>query len=205
MSALRHKELPLSLSTPASAGIVRFMPVVYFTDGTIAAETKTGESSRRPPRTPRMFAGQGRVAGRLDGSIRGRCRPDSAIPSGELAGGKGRSDPRSLDFGTLADGSAPAGFPGRGADIGNREAQPSGCASSLQNLTPLRPLPLPMPSMNWQFAWEHDHFREVLAPWLPSLPMEGWTGTIFQLQIALNNAAHRRNATRYSPRPSRNA
>ena len=62
-----------------------------------------------------------------------------------------------------------------------------------------------MPSTLWQFAWEHDRFREVLALWLPSLPVEGWTGTIFQLQIALNNTAHRRNATRYSPRPSRNA
>ncbi len=62
-----------------------------------------------------------------------------------------------------------------------------------------------MSSTLWQFAWEHDRFRQVLALWLPSLPMEGWTGTIFQLQIALNNAAQRRRATRYSPRPTGNA
>ncbi len=62
-----------------------------------------------------------------------------------------------------------------------------------------------MPSMIWQFAWEHDRFREVLALWLSSLPPKGWTGTILQLELALSSAAHRRSATRYSPRPSRNA
>ncbi len=62
-----------------------------------------------------------------------------------------------------------------------------------------------MPSDLWQYAWAHDRFRETLALWLLSLPPEGWTGTIFQLQIALNNAAQRRRATRYSQRPSRNA
>lgn len=62
-----------------------------------------------------------------------------------------------------------------------------------------------MPSMLWQFAWEHDRFREVLALWLSALPADGWTGTIFQLQIALNNAARRRRSTRYSPRRTGNA
>ena len=55
---------------------------------------------------------------------------------------------------------------------------------------------------DWQFGWVHDRFRETLALWLERLPAQGWTGTIFELQIALNRAAHRRRATRYSRRPS---
>lgn len=55
------------------------------------------------------------------------------------------------------------------------------------------------------FAWEHDRFRETLKTWLTHLPAEGWTGNIFQLQIALNKAAHRYRRTRYSPRPTGNA
>ena len=33
-----------------------------------------------------------------------------------------------------------------------------------------------MPSALWQFAWEHDRFREVLTLWLSSLPPEGVDG-----------------------------
>ena len=54
----------------------------------------------------------------------------------------------------------------------------------------------------WQFGWVHDRFRETLGLWLERLPAEGWTGTIFEFQIDLNRAAHRRRATRYSHRPS---
>jgi hypothetical protein len=57
----------------------------------------------------------------------------------------------------------------------------------------------------WQFAWQHDTFRATLAIWLSTLPSEGWVGTIFELEIALNNAARRRRCTRYGRRPTANA
>ena len=55
------------------------------------------------------------------------------------------------------------------------------------------------------FAWEQDRFRETLETWLTHLPAGGWTGNIFQLQIALNVAARRYRHTRYSRRPTGNA
>ena len=53
-----------------------------------------------------------------------------------------------------------------------------------------------------QLNWVHDRFRETLALWPMRLPAQGWTGTIFEFQIALNRAAYRRGATRYSNRAS---
>ncbi len=53
------------------------------------------------------------------------------------------------------------------------------------------------------WLWRKDPFPQLLTRWLRKLPPSGWEGNIFQLQMALNNAARRHRF--YAFVPSQNA